>query len=151
MFIDACYPCVWMCLASLPTVCDASRRSCRPRWCALTLGSWCKQFMRQQPVPWHPPQHGSKDCPGTQYGTCNGVGTCNYDFGTCDCPAGGVGNSRVSCVCFRLFALLLLTIIYMYYMYCVLLFCCGVSLLYVVSMFVTSAQRSTCGTKCVLL
>ncbi|EFJ49814.1 acetylglucosaminyltransferase [Volvox carteri f. nagariensis] len=59
--------------------------------CLLTRGSWCKDYFRQERVPWKPGPRGSKDCPKTKWGPCNGVGNCHYDIGVCQCPAGWKG------------------------------------------------------------
>ncbi|KAG2488357.1 hypothetical protein HYH03_013047 [Edaphochlamys debaryana] len=69
--------------------CDIKREKCAV--CALTRGSWCEEFFRQERVPWKPAPRGSKDCPSTQWGPCNSVGNCHYDIGVCQCPAGWQG------------------------------------------------------------
>mmetsp|Transcript_19563 Transcript_19563/g.42445 ORF Transcript_19563/g.42445 Transcript_19563/m.42445 type:complete len:788 (+) Transcript_19563:181-2544(+) len=56
--------------------------------CVSTLGTWCKEYHHQQAVPWKPAPRGSKACPSG----CNGVGSCNYDLGICQCPAGWKGD-----------------------------------------------------------
>ncbi|KAG2488355.1 hypothetical protein HYH03_013045 [Edaphochlamys debaryana] len=71
--------------------CDRSGGKCAV--CALTRGSWCEEFFRQERVPWKPAPRGSKDCPSTKWGPCNGVGNCHYDIGVCQCPAGWKGKA----------------------------------------------------------
>ncbi|KXZ53465.1 hypothetical protein GPECTOR_7g915 [Gonium pectorale] len=55
--------------------------------CARTKGTWCTDFIKQEPVIWKPAPRGNTECPDS----CNGVGRCNYDTGYCDCPAGWRG------------------------------------------------------------
>ncbi|PNH08721.1 hypothetical protein TSOC_004706 [Tetrabaena socialis] len=69
--------------------CDRSGGKCA--LCALTRGSWCEEFYRQERVAWKLPPRGSKECPATKWGPCNGVGNCHYDIGVCQCPAGWRG------------------------------------------------------------
>ncbi|GFR45050.1 hypothetical protein Agub_g6421 [Astrephomene gubernaculifera] len=69
--------------------CDRSGGKCA--LCALTRGSWCEEYYRQERVAWKKPPRGNKDCPSTRWGPCNGVGNCHYDIGVCQCPAGWRG------------------------------------------------------------
>ncbi|KAG2488354.1 hypothetical protein HYH03_013044 [Edaphochlamys debaryana] len=71
--------------------CDRGGGKCA--LCALTRGSWCEEYFRQDRVPWKPAPRGSKDCPSTKWGPCNGVGNCHYDIGVCQCPAGWKGKA----------------------------------------------------------
>mmetsp|Transcript_28884 Transcript_28884/g.77805 ORF Transcript_28884/g.77805 Transcript_28884/m.77805 type:complete len:776 (-) Transcript_28884:785-3112(-) len=57
--------------------------------CPLAKGTWCGGYWQQQPVPAKPPPQGSKACSNP---SCNGVGWCNYDTGTCTCRAGYTGD-----------------------------------------------------------
>ncbi|KAG2424765.1 hypothetical protein HXX76_014189 [Chlamydomonas incerta] len=59
--------------------------------CQATIGSWCGPYFQQTPTQRPPPPRGSKECPSTQFGPCNGVGQCQYDFGLCYCPVGWGG------------------------------------------------------------
>ncbi|GIL93384.1 hypothetical protein Vretimale_17471 [Volvox reticuliferus] len=61
--------------------------------CALCRGSWCKDYFRQERIPWKAPPRGNKECPKTKWGPCNGVGSCHYDIGVCQCPAGWKGDA----------------------------------------------------------
>ncbi len=78
---------LWFGQGGAPAAEGARSRVARPR-CLGTVGGWCHvaAVMALAPLgPWGPPPRGSKDCPSN----CSGVGNCNYDLGTCDCPAGG--------------------------------------------------------------
>ncbi|KAG2493469.1 hypothetical protein HYH03_008286 [Edaphochlamys debaryana] len=77
--------------AGHPAACDRSGGKCG--LCALTRGSWCEEYFRQDRVPWKPAPRGSKDCSSTKWGPCNGVGNCHYDIGVCQCPAGWKGKA----------------------------------------------------------
>ncbi|GFR49029.1 hypothetical protein Agub_g11051, partial [Astrephomene gubernaculifera] len=64
-----------------------SQRAVEKR-CRGTQGSWCVGYNSQPPAP--PPRpapRGNRTCPRN----CSGVGNCNHDTGTCDCPAGSQG------------------------------------------------------------
>jgi hypothetical protein len=62
--------------------------ACTARRCFGTRGAWCQRYEAAAPVPWAAPPLGSKDCPETPHGPCNGVGNCNAASGLCECPAG---------------------------------------------------------------
>ncbi|EFJ52271.1 acetylglucosaminyltransferase [Volvox carteri f. nagariensis] len=55
--------------------------------CALARGTWCGQYLQQQPLVPRPAPRGGKECPNA----CSGWGNCNYDTGICECPAGRTG------------------------------------------------------------
>ncbi len=57
--------------------------------CGQSQGTWCRRFHRQNAVPFKPAPRGSKTCPKD----CSGVGNCNADTGTCECPAGGLSSA----------------------------------------------------------
>ena len=59
-----------------------------PQFCQMTKGDWCKSFRNQELLPVKPPKRGDLDCPNK----CSGVGNCDYDTGTCWCPAGYGGE-----------------------------------------------------------
>ncbi|GLI60030.1 hypothetical protein VaNZ11_002095 [Volvox africanus] len=63
-------------------------RRAREKRCRGTMGGWCGGYEQQQPVPLRPAPRGNRNCPRN----CSGVGNCNYDTGTCDCPAGSQGE-----------------------------------------------------------
>ncbi len=54
--------------------------------CAGTVGDWCHRWLTSPPVPAKPALRGNKPC----LDGCNGVGSCNYDLGVCQCPAGEI-------------------------------------------------------------
>jgi hypothetical protein len=55
--------------------------------CFGTIGGWCQAYLRQTQVAWRPAPRGSHSCNRS----CNGVGRCDYDTGTCRCSAGWTG------------------------------------------------------------
>jgi hypothetical protein len=58
----------------------------RQALCAGTLGDWCRPYLKQGAgEAYRHPKPGGRQCANG----CSGVGTCNYDIGICDCPAGG--------------------------------------------------------------
>jgi hypothetical protein len=57
-------------------------------FCKMTKGDWCKKYRSQELLPVKPPKRGDKECPNK----CSGVGNCDYDTGTCWCPAGYGGS-----------------------------------------------------------
>eukprot|EP00798_Chlamydomonas_sp_ICE-L_P001799 gene1799-33219_t len=65
---------------------DPSKK--RRRVCRTTRGDWCQRFMTQPILPFKVTPRGNKPCQNN----CNGVGSCNYDIGLCDCPAGWRGD-----------------------------------------------------------
>lgn len=53
-------------------------------FCKATQGDWCEKYRTQDPLPVKPVPRGDKSCPND----CHNVGNCDYDTGTCWCPAG---------------------------------------------------------------
>ncbi|GAX75784.1 hypothetical protein CEUSTIGMA_g3227.t1 [Chlamydomonas eustigma] len=56
--------------------------------CQLSSGEWCGLYRDQVEVATKPAPRGDVDCPKD----CSGVGVCDYDTGTCYCPAGYGGE-----------------------------------------------------------
>lgn len=68
----------------------AHRQTELQRRCRMTRPGWCGGYQTQTTVPSRPTPRGSKECPRS----CSGVGNCNHDTGTCDCPAGEVEGEK---------------------------------------------------------
>lgn len=75
----------------------AHRQTEVQRRCRMTRPGWCGGYQTQTPVPSRPTPRGSKGCPRN----CSGVGNCNHDTGTCDCPAGEVEGKGTTCESWR--------------------------------------------------
>lgn len=66
------------CMVQVPWTCMLHAWTCA----TLTLAN----ATAMQPVTWKAAPRGSKECPKTEWGQCNGVGVCNADWGRCECP-----------------------------------------------------------------
>eukprot|EP00195_Chlamydomonas_chlamydogama_P008429 CAMPEP_0202911946 /NCGR_PEP_ID=MMETSP1392-20130828/56371_1 /ASSEMBLY_ACC=CAM_ASM_000868 /TAXON_ID=225041 /ORGANISM="Chlamydomonas chlamydogama, Strain SAG 11-48b" /LENGTH=79 /DNA_ID=CAMNT_0049602671 /DNA_START=13 /DNA_END=248 /DNA_ORIENTATION=- len=65
----------------LSEVAETSRRRVH---CQGTVGTWCRDFVKQPKQEVKPAPRGDKACKNN----CTNVGVCNYDIGVCQCPAG---------------------------------------------------------------